>query len=131
MRAFVAAVFFSLTTLGMAPIAQALDLDYVTLVASPSSVNFYDVQVGQGTQTQYVYLYNQGTEDAKSIYVSAACDSSFYVNNSCYGDLRPQSSCSINIQFHPYSPGFHSCSVNVSTISGGSASINVQGSAHQ
>lgn len=78
----------------------------------PGAVYFSQTPVGYW-DIQTVTVRNVG-EKSQSVYVSHSCYGAFDVRNYCYSTLMSYQSCSIEVWFRPYSPGYASCSINIS-----------------
>jgi hypothetical protein len=95
--------------------------------AFPSFLNFGDTVVGRRSFSQSVTVTNRGQEDISYINVSPSCGITFDVSSgSCFGPLRANQSCYVNVTFSPIREGYESCSIYVSS-SQGSASISASG----
>lgn len=98
---------------------------YIT--ASPSSVYFFDQEVGGIGSSQSVTVRNNSNEPANGLNIYDNCFGDFDVSNfGCYGNLPPYGSCSMSVRFQPRSVGSHSCSIQIS--GGGSyESVHISG----
>jgi hypothetical protein len=114
-RIFILAAFSFLL-----PVANA------ELMVSPSSVNFYNQQVGSYGASANISVYNMG-QQAVQVNVSSGCFSSFSVDNFCNLSLGPSGSCSLDVRFSPMSEGYQSCSIMISDNMGSSQMIDISG----
>jgi len=98
-------LFSIVTSIGMAA--------HASLSVLPSFVSFGEVEINGIQHTQSVSVYNWGTDPA-SITINSLCAPYFNVMSlSCFGQLSPNGSCSIQIQFTPQQAGTYSCQIYV------------------
>ncbi len=101
-----------------------------TLTVSPKIINFGRVKIGgYGFNQQTVHVRNQGQVKV-DVRVSGYCGPHYSVGNSCYS-LNPASSCRIQIDFRPRTPGTHRCTVTVRGSDGSYNNVNIQGAAYR
>jgi len=81
---------------------------------SPTSLNFAATEVGQVASPQAVTLSNSGGVPLTSISVSVS--NGFEVSNGCAAQLAANSSCTLEVEFSPTTPGIQSGTVTVSDI---------------
>ena len=93
------------------------------LTASPSSVNFFNTEVGSFGRSQTVYIRNNSDEDV-NVNVSDSCFGDFSTSGFC-GYLSRWNSCSIRVQFRPRRAGSQSCNITVRQITGGFDSVTI------
>lgn len=82
-----------------------------TLSVSPSSVNFFNVDVGGFGRSQTLYVRNQTDKDI-NVSVSDSCFGDFRVSNSCFY-LNRYGTCTIRVEFRPRRQGYQSCSITI------------------
>lgn len=116
----------ALSAILMASLVTGLGAAQANLSASPSWINFYDVEVGQW-RTRTVRLTNVGTETMARPTVRVSCGLEFRVGETCFYDLDPNQSCELVIGFEPRYTGHFSCTISVSSLDGPSTYVNVTG----
>lgn len=97
------------------------------LTASPSSVSFFNTEVGSFGRSQTIYVRNMSDEDI-NVSVSDTCYGGFHRSGICSYISRNRS-CTLRIEFRPRREGYQSCSITVRQTSGGydQVRINVSG----
>lgn len=103
---------------------------FAYLTASPSMVNFGQVSAkNYSYNTRSVTIFNQ-SDKAVTVDVSAICPMEFRVQSSCYGQIYPNSTCSINVIYTPNNPGYHSCNITLRSSDYSTGYVSVSGSAY-
>lgn len=87
----------------------------------PSMVHFRDTEVSLRSNSQSVTITNRGTKDLASVQVSQSCGGNFEVRSGCFGFVRANQSCSLEISFTPKRDGPLSCTI---TVNGGPSNID-------
>jgi hypothetical protein len=101
------------------------------LMASPSSAEFGVVQTGAPLISRTVYLNNYGSDAVQSISIFGFCSGEFHIYDACYGDLQPNSSCPIMIDFLAGRAGELNCSIDVYSVGSGSLRIPVHATVNE
>jgi hypothetical protein len=118
MRKILLSAFFLI----MLPAAHA------ELSVSTFSLNFFNVPVNGGYQTQSVWVQNTDTE-VLNLEITNSCYDGFQVSSfDCDRALQPNSFCTINVQFQPRHTGFVSCNINIYDNAGDFDTVSVSGS---
>jgi len=94
--------------------------------ASPSFVNFGQVDINSWEKSQTVHIYNWGDEDV-NLTISDACPWDFDFQHYFCHSLGANQSCSMTVKFSPNSVGYKSCTAYIYSSGGGSTSIHVSG----
>lgn len=104
---------------------------FAYLTASPSYVSFGTVDVGSSS-SRIVWITNQGRERAQFVRVTGLCPGDIYTSDSCFGDLNPGQSCTINVRFQPRRAGSQSCTVRATAMGGAdTAYVNISGTGRE
>lgn len=93
------------------------------LTASPSSVNFFNTEVGSFGRSQTVYIRNNSDEDI-NVNVSDSCFGDLSTSGFC-GYLSRYGSCTIRVEFRPRRAGSQSCNITVRQVTGGFDSVTI------
>lgn len=109
-----------LLLIAMAPSAHA------TLYVSPTSVNFYNVQVNSYQPPQTIMVQNGG-QTATTLQISNTCFIDFTIENMCSLQLSPGQNCMIQVQFRPTNAGYQSCNIWIEEAQGGAYTVSVSG----
>lgn len=95
--------------------------------ASPTTLNFGSVTVGQTSGTQAVTVTNTGGAAANGVSLSNPNAAEFLVTgNSCGATLAAGASCGFNVAYKPSAVGVDNVTLAVN-YTGGSASVNANG----
>lgn len=114
-------------TLALAVLLFAATPALANITAIPSFIRFNDTVVGRRSFPEQVTIMNYGPQDVSSIIVMPSCGLEFDVNSgTCFGTLRANQSCYMNVAFTPMREGYQSCSITISAQSS-SAMISVSG----
>lgn len=104
-----------------------MPLAHARFDAFPSSIYFFNVEVGGGLgQQRSINVYNRSTERNR-ITVNNYCYGDFRITNWCYGELSPGGSCRLDVRFQPHRVGHQSCTIWLQDSEGSSHSISVSG----
>lgn len=96
--------------------------------AFPTYITFGDTVVGSRSIPQTVVVTNRGTDDVNGIQVFPSCGTDFDVSGgTCFGILRPNQSCYVDVTFTPFSEGYRSCSIYISGVGSSSAYVTASG----
>jgi len=100
---------------------------FAMIYAFPTFVRFDDTEIGQRSFSEQITVENNGPDDITSLFVMPSCGMDFDVNQgTCFGTLRANQSCFMNVSFSPQGEGYRSCSITISS-SNGSAMISLTG----
>ncbi|MCB0408184.1 MAG: hypothetical protein KDD34_08275 [Bdellovibrionales bacterium] len=86
----------------------------------PSSVNFFNVNVGSFGRSETITVRNLSDQDI-NVSTSDTCFGDFYVVDTCFYLSRYQS-CNIRVEFRPRREGYQSCSISIRDTTNGSLS---------
>lgn len=95
------------------------------LMANPGSVDFGTVTVNQPLTSRTVYLNNYGSDPATGLSIFGFCGSEFQIYDQCFGDLRPNSSCPIQINFLAGQAAELNCSIDIYSVGSGSIRVPI------
>jgi len=92
------------------------------LAASPTSLAFGIVTVGNTSAPQTVTLTNSGAAPLtiSGITIVGTNAASFSQTNTCIGSLTPGASCAVTVRFSPSAAGSHAASISVASNAPGS-----------
>lgn len=103
------------------------DADASYIDVSPRRIWFFDTYVGSSSfDTVWVRNYGQVPVDLQ---VNDNCFSDFNVNHIGCWRLDPGQSCTIRVQFSPWSPGRKWCSIDIRDSYGAWERVDVDGNA--
>lgn len=99
-----------------------------SLMVNPSYVDI-STRAGGGGLSRTVIVRNLGPNDAH-VSVYDTCGSEFRIYHNCFGLLRENFTCSIQIQFTPRDRGTRSCNVQINAGAAGSRFVSVRGTGY-
>ncbi len=101
----------------------------VSITVAPAAFDFGSVPVGQASQPQAFTISNVSATAVKinSISISGATADYSISSNTCGSSLAPQTSCAVQIIFHPTRTGTRNAKLTVGNNGGGSAASTLTG----
>lgn len=102
---------------------------HAEIIASPSSLNFFNQKVGTIGMSQSVMVINEGPGTVQ-LTLNNSCSFDFQVENMCDGQLMQGMSCEVEVTFDPQQAGTQNCSLElIDFTGGGTAYVSVSGDA--
>ncbi|MBX3040797.1 MAG: choice-of-anchor D domain-containing protein [Bdellovibrionaceae bacterium] len=98
------------------------------LQASPSWINFGQVQVGTILGSSRTLMVRNAGPDAASVSVTNfGCFDFTVQNTSCWAVLPPGGACLMQVSFRPRMPGYKSCQIRINDQTGMGTSVSLSG----
>ncbi|TVQ33790.1 MAG: choice-of-anchor D domain-containing protein [Wenzhouxiangella sp.] len=106
---------------------QSDEIVEVDMAFTPSSLDFGEVQVGDGSSALSVSLENTGDADLSGLAFSVAGDDFTIETDDCSGGIPLGGSCEVLITFTPLETGPAGTTLEVSSIQNAAASLTLAG----